>query len=375
VVVALLALTALALWRRPMVGFLGAWIFITLAPTSSIVPIATEVGAERRMYLALAAIVALVVVGVWSSRGVRLQPDNVIDGVRLQPDNGPPKGGRHRWSRVERHRWSRVGRHRWSHAILLAAVCAALATATAIRNREYESSLTLSQTVLQRWPTAYAHAMVGIELAKIGRHDEAMAQLREATSGLPKARYHLGGELFNRGEGDQAIGELQRYVAEEPYALEAVRARLMIGQVQLRQRKYSPAIDQFRLVLSMTPASDDAHILAFGLMADALFGQEQLEEAARYYRAYLSAKPDDVAARGNLAKALFNKGDVDGAAAEARAILRTSDDAAAHDLLGRALGSQGKLEEARIEFERALKIDPNFQQAREDLAVIKKAKG
>ena len=359
VVIALLALTALALWRRPMVGFLGAWIFITLAPTSSIVPIATEVGAERRMYLALAAIVALVVVGVWSSRGVRLQPDHVIDGVRLQPDNGPPKGGR----------------HRWIHAILLAAVCAALATATAIRNREYESSLTLSQTVLQRWPTAYAHAMVGIELAKIGRHDEAMAQLREATSGLPKARYHLGGELFNRGDGDQAIGELQRYVAEEPYALEAVRARLMIGQVLLRQRKYSPAIDQFRLVLSMTPASDDAHILAFGLIADALFGQEQLEEAARYYRAYLSAKPDDVAARGNFAKALFNKGDVDGAAAEARAILRTSDDAAAHDLLGRALGSQGKLEEARIEFERALKIDPNFQQAREDLAVIKKAKG
>jgi tetratricopeptide (TPR) repeat protein len=103
--------------------------------------------------------------------------------------------------------------------------------------------------------------------------------------------------------------------------------------------------------------------------------REQLEEAARYHRAYLSAKPDDVAARGNLAKALFNKGDVDGAAAEAHAILRISDDAAAHDLLGRVLGSQGKLEEARIEFERALKIDPNFQQAREDLALIKRAKG
>ena len=40
-----------------MAGFLGAWFWITLAPTSTIVPIATEVAAERRMYLPLAALV------------------------------------------------------------------------------------------------------------------------------------------------------------------------------------------------------------------------------------------------------------------------------------------------------------------------------
>jgi hypothetical protein len=36
---------------------------MTLAPTSSIVPIATEVGAERRMYLPLISVVVLVVIG------------------------------------------------------------------------------------------------------------------------------------------------------------------------------------------------------------------------------------------------------------------------------------------------------------------------
>ena len=40
--------------RRPGaatgVGLVGAWFFITLAPTSTVVPMATEVGAERRMY-------------------------------------------------------------------------------------------------------------------------------------------------------------------------------------------------------------------------------------------------------------------------------------------------------------------------------------
>ena len=55
-VTALLAATIIALVRRPVVGFLGAWFFLTLAPTSSIVPISTEVGSERRMYLPLMAL-------------------------------------------------------------------------------------------------------------------------------------------------------------------------------------------------------------------------------------------------------------------------------------------------------------------------------
>ncbi len=40
-------------------AFLGAWFFLTLAPSSSVVPIATEVAAERRVYLALASILVL----------------------------------------------------------------------------------------------------------------------------------------------------------------------------------------------------------------------------------------------------------------------------------------------------------------------------
>ena len=80
VIVALLAgVVALLLWR-PKIGFLGVWFFITLAPTSSFVPIATEVGAERRMYLPLAAIVVLMVMGaalLWerSRQNVRLKAD------------------------------------------------------------------------------------------------------------------------------------------------------------------------------------------------------------------------------------------------------------------------------------------------------------
>src|SRR2546429_4276271 len=49
----------------PPVGFLGAWFFLTLAPTSSVVPIQDMV-AERRMYLPLAAVVTLTVIAAWN---------------------------------------------------------------------------------------------------------------------------------------------------------------------------------------------------------------------------------------------------------------------------------------------------------------------
>ena len=62
VVTTLLSWTVLALAKGWGLGFLGSWFFLILAPTSTVLPIATELIAERRMYLALAAVVTMVVV-------------------------------------------------------------------------------------------------------------------------------------------------------------------------------------------------------------------------------------------------------------------------------------------------------------------------
>ena len=55
----LFVLAVIALRYRRKLGLLGIWVFLTLGVTSSVAPIATEVGAERRMYLPLAALVVL----------------------------------------------------------------------------------------------------------------------------------------------------------------------------------------------------------------------------------------------------------------------------------------------------------------------------
>ncbi len=67
VVLALLGLATLAaLWRWPKIGFLGAWFFLILAPTSSVVPVATQTIAEHRMYLPLAAVLTAVALAAYS---------------------------------------------------------------------------------------------------------------------------------------------------------------------------------------------------------------------------------------------------------------------------------------------------------------------
>lgn len=61
-IVTLLAWTRANRWG--WLAFLGAWFFILLAPSSSVVPILTELVAERRIYLAVGAVIVLAVVGM-----------------------------------------------------------------------------------------------------------------------------------------------------------------------------------------------------------------------------------------------------------------------------------------------------------------------
>ncbi|MBA4017430.1 MAG: hypothetical protein C0483_09680 [Pirellula sp.] len=69
-IAAALATTVWGWLRRPWVGFVGTWFFFILAPTSSFVPIVTEIGAERRMYLPLVAVLvaaAALAAAAWSA--------------------------------------------------------------------------------------------------------------------------------------------------------------------------------------------------------------------------------------------------------------------------------------------------------------------
>ena len=333
-VLLLLGLTIVLLRRKPPIGFLGAWFFLILAPTSSVLPIATEVGAERRMYLPLAAVIVLAVAAsIFLVR--RWRPR-----LALSPQTA-------------------------TMVAILAAV--PLAVSTAARNLEYSSPLTLARTVLDRWPSAQAHHLVGTELAAAGRSDTAVVHLREAARGYSAARFPLGSELLKMGQTAEGIGELQRFLREEPNVLAARSAHGLLADAFAARREFDAAIPHYREYLAAFP--NDGH--AWTGLGIALISSGQAANAVAAFRNALKADPANTRFQINLARALLDSGNLSEAAAAARqAASAQPADPAPHDILARAAAAQGDAVSARNHFQRAIQLDPTYAPALDGLRAL-----
>ena len=368
----LFALAVIALRYRRKLGLLGIWVFLTLGVTSSVAPIATEVGAERRMYLPLAALVVL----------------GVSPFAQLS---------RH----VTRHGRLPVRAVAVGCAVLWIGTAAALGASTAARNRDYSSALRLAEVTFERWPNAYTRHWLAEELLLAGRREEATAHLREATRTDVRAHFTLGRVLFEDGRLREAREQLEAFVRLMPLRVEAVAARAMIGRVLLIEGRLDEASEQLRMVLQMNPSFVEAHL---GL-ADVFNAQERYGDAATRFRAYLASGgtnpdawaqlgvalardgrsdeaiqalrraieqvPDAQAAHRSLAALLLARKDVTGALQHAeRAVALKPGDATARDLLGVTLAAQGRVDLAALQFREALRLDPADDTARMHLEQV-----
>jgi tetratricopeptide (TPR) repeat protein len=356
----LVVATLVALVRWPRIGALGAWVFLTLGPTSSLVPIVTEVGAERRMYLPLIGVITLAVVGA-------------------------------SWF------WSRLGDRRvslkWAPAAIVAVLVTASSVTTYARNREYASLLTMVETIRERWPTPYASYLVGAALVESGRVPDALPHLREAAAGYPMARYGLADALFKTKQFPEAIAEGEAFLRVAPPPA-VVNARMLLAQAYVATRQYPEAIEHLTQVLAVSPRSAPAR----ALLADLLAETRRFDEAVPHYQALLAAAPQNAqtaaslgvalvaAGRGaeavtafrtaaaaepgnarycqNLARALVDHGDAAEALAQAQqAVTLDSRDPVSFEVLGWALARMGRTQDARLSFSRALQLDPTYAPA------------
>jgi len=305
--VAMLVVTIVGLVRVPPLGFLGAWFFVALAPASSVLPIVTEVGAERRMYVPLMALATLAVLAVWL---------------------------------VVRARVARV-------ALLIVAV-AGLGTLTMRRTAEYASAITLARTVVERRPTAVAHHLLGEQLGIGGQTAEAEKELRAAIQmGDSRARYQLAAVLVNAQRLPEAAAQLEAFVATtgvpqrlrwlDPPLLDVLTARLQLAQIYSVQRRWADAAAQARLVLEVVPR----HPEASRLLGTSLVAAQVWPEAITVLRDYLTLRPDDARTRTNLAIGLVGAGRLDEAVSELqRAAATDPNDPNARRLLDMALADQ-----------------------------------
>lgn len=351
-VVFLLVLTVVGLLVKPKLGFLGAWFFITLAPTSSLVPIATEVGAERRMYLPLVSVVVLAVVGAFLLR-TRIERYGSQHGIIS--------------ARTVRHGGTAV-------LLVVATICGAR---TMARNREYASSRLLLRAAVDGWPTAENQVLLAKVLLGAGAHEEGIAQLRAALPLAPRVHFNLGVELLNDGKQDEGLAHLQTVIddwtsppaghlaSELPSRADVISAREIVGRSFGNQHRWSEAADQFRQILTLDPSNAGAH----RLLAGALFAQQAFDEAVVEYRTYLSVQSADADAVGRLGVALVATGRLDEAiGAFRRAVDLDPNSAAAEQNLANALLDHGDSREAVLHAQRAVALNPDEAGARDVLA-------
>lgn len=169
---ALFATSVWMLFRRPPLGFAGLWFFLLLAPTSSFLPILTEVGAERRMYLALAAPVSLFVAAVYlGGQGVA----RWIAAAHASENDAEWKPGRLRLAG-----W-------FAGALLLSGCATPLAARTARRNLDYRSRARLwAQSIVANPQNVRAAYNLAISFTDRGMHREAIAAYRKLLERWPR---------------------------------------------------------------------------------------------------------------------------------------------------------------------------------------------
>jgi Tfp pilus assembly protein PilF len=234
VILPLLGLTALVgaavcyVRTQPILSFAILWMFLVLAPTSSIVPIA-DVAVERRMYLPLAGLVFLGATAAWNLSG-----------------------------------WLQRGQTPWravvTYAALVAVPLVAFSQLTYARATLWGDALALHEDGVRKEPgNPRIRLNLGVTYLNSGTLDQAEIHLKEAKRLYDAGEsihafrrigafihYNLGAVLFLRRHYDEAVPQLKRalelggeYLALRPMAY------FLLARIAVEQGDYSLAIPRY----------------------------------------------------------------------------------------------------------------------------------
>lgn len=212
-------------------------------------------------------------------------------------------------------------------------------------NRTDEAEAVLSQVLAADRKNAAAHAALGEVFLSRRQYLDAVRHLEAALAAAPDAdRLHHPLGLAYRGAGD--LDEARKHLEKA-------------GKVGVR-----PA----------DPLTDEMEALRQGSTVHLLRGRVafrfgRYQDAAAEFRKAVAAQPDSVPARINLAAALGETGDRNGAKEQLMEVLkRAPDNNTAHFNLGTLMALEGETAGAVVHFQEAVRIDPNDGAARVALA-------
>jgi tetratricopeptide (TPR) repeat protein len=282
-------------------GVWGVWFFAILAPTSSILPGNRQTLAEHRMYLPLAAVVVLAVMGshrvIACGAGTRAAAGRriLILGTACAVGLGWLTIRRNEDYRTELTLYRDTVAKRPDNAFARYNLGKALAEsgAPAEAIAHYEAALRLEPT----W--AHAHYNLGNALAELGRSGLAAEQFRHALRLKPdylRARYNLGNMLVQLGDRSAALDEYLAVVRLRP---DYAEARDNLGSVLLDLGRTAEAVEQYRQVVALGAAAPETHCN----LGVALLLLDRARDALPHFEKALAGNPRLVPAREGMARA------------------------------------------------------------------------
>jgi tetratricopeptide (TPR) repeat protein len=231
-------LTLFAWTRTPRWGWLafaGSCFFMLLAPSSSIIPIRTEIAAERRVYLALAAVLLVTVV---ATEWLRRRYLSTLPVKRLF-----------------------LG---WI------AVAAAWAAGTAVRNHTYANPETLWRTTVERVPdNLRAYDNLGNALYRTLRPRYAAAESAYANAAMGDTTCHLGcvnlaSVMIAQSRFAEAEPWLERALARDP---DNVPAERLLALLYMKTQAYERAIPHLEHLAGKYPSEDHMIVLSVAYLS------------------------------------------------------------------------------------------------------------
>lgn len=337
----LVVLTGVLLVRRPQAGYLGAWFFLILAPTSSIIPIASQTLAEHRMYLPLAAVVVALVLFVYS----------------------------------------RFGRSAW---VLLPLLVVTYVGLTIDRNNDYRSAISIwEDTVHKRPQNPRAEMNYGSLLLHEGRHDEAIEHLRKALELNPAyatAAANLGKALLAKAAAQPASSSHPLLMLQGLDCLRQAsdmspdnpQLMTLLGSSLLEAGRSHEALPVLQRAVSLWPDNAAAH----ADLARAFAALNRDTEAERCVLAALHHEPTNASYLSFYGSILRRMNRLPESLEKLRAAVRLQPGlATAHSQLGMTLMQVGQNAEALQEFTEALRLDASLPTARHRLALLLGAEG
>jgi Flp pilus assembly protein TadD len=213
---------------------------------------------------------------------------------------------------------------------------------------------------------ARAHWKYGYALHKADRLDEAAEQYRVALRLNPKEKevhFGLGQILNSQSQLSEARSELEEALRSDPRNGEF---HSEYGCVLERLGQKDEANAEHLKAIRLAPKTARNHYE----YAMFLFRQDKLDEAIPEFEAALKHNPNHPEAHYHLGRALYVKGDYNGAKVHYLETARLDPKAPVHSGLGAVYFRLGHTSEAIAQFKEALRLHPDDTEAAENLRFV-----